>query len=84
MMAVATRGQFYRATFGILSAFRHPVNGFGNERSISFAVARAPLIEGVYSRRLHTGGIRNGLDEFFQKGEDLIENAEKTGYCSSP
>ena len=31
-------------------------------------------------RGLHFSAINNGLDEFFQKGEDLIEEAEKTGW----
>ena len=76
--SVVTRGHLYRAV-NVSSALCRPVTIFATEKSIYLTVPRVPVIETGYSRQLHSGIIRYGLDEFFQKGEDLIEDAEKTG-----
>ena len=33
----------------------------------------------ISCRQLHCATLRRGLEEFFPKGEDIIEEAEKTG-----
>ena len=74
---MATRGQLLWRGITLFRAFPNPVLRSVEGRAVSL---RVPVIERVNSKVLHTASAVNGLDEFFQKGDDLIEDGEKTGY----
>lgn len=80
---MATRGlQVYRC-------FKHSFRGllvsdraYTTTATCSLFVERCAInfFQAQGLRYIHTSKGRHGLDEFFQKGEDLIEDAEKTGF----
>lgn len=77
---MATRGQ-------LCSLFKHSFRGLlFADRTYTTTGGLFIPDQSVYNstrtlgpRHIHTSERRPGLDEFFQEGEDLIEDAEKTG-----
>ncbi len=83
---MAARGHQCWKVFQQLYAVGNPLKGALQIRSFSYIAVKLvhlDISETVCAhRRFHLTCTANGLDEFFQKGDDLIEDAEKTGICS--
>ena len=78
---MATRGLFWH-TGKLLRSLDLLVSKSLSYRPAEFLRPQAIRVLGVYRverRPIHASSARSGLEEFFQKGENLIEDAEKTG-----
>ena len=80
---MAARGHQCWKVFQQLCAVGNPLKGALKRRSFSYIAVKPVHLDIAETactlRRFHLTCTANGLDDFFQKGDDLIEDAEKTG-----